>query len=180
VKDPKGLLVKFITELRLVCALVLLGAGPLHWWWLAAVALGVGIVTDLVDGPLARRWYVTSESGAILHAYATVALTFCAMVGAQWGGAWYWWVAIVVALAGLFLAELRPRLRGGWDALRTVVRPAVNITLLGALMTTFVGHWLHADYATVGALVFVAGVFVAIAKAEDIKRTFDLAKNYPR
>jgi len=74
-----------LTILRLVLVpvfLVLLFAHPLDFGWRlgATVAFGVAILTDLLDGKLARRYNLVSDFGKIWDPIADKALTGAAFI----------------------------------------------------------------------------------------------------
>lgn len=137
-KKVRRKLVNVVTGVRVACGAVLLGAIPLHWWALAAGVLALGIVTDLIDGRLARRWRTESAAGRHLHYNATVFLAVGGTIGAVFGGVWVGWLFPAVAFGYVLDNMLRRRLRGVAQRVRKVVSPVAHCLLLGALMTTLV------------------------------------------
>lgn len=90
-----------LTILRLVLVpvfLVLLFAHPLDFGWrLAATgAFGVAILTDLLDGKLARRYNLVSDFGKIWDPIADKALTGAAFISLSILGELWWWVTILI------------------------------------------------------------------------------------
>ena len=88
-----------LTAMRLVCI------GPCAWaivsghWGLAAGLFGIAIVSDYLDGPLARRFNHASPIGGLFD-HATDALFVTVNLGAlSWIGLLNPWLPVLVALA---------------------------------------------------------------------------------
>jgi cardiolipin synthase (CMP-forming) len=135
------MLVNTITQARLMCALMLLFTPLLGWWWQSAAFLAIGVLTDVVDGPLARKWGVTSRHGANLHFLASTLLTTGALLGVVFAGAWTWWVWIIVASSYSLYLPLMTRLHGRWLTVCVNIYLVAKIALLCALTTTYIARW---------------------------------------
>jgi CDP-diacylglycerol--glycerol-3-phosphate 3-phosphatidyltransferase len=116
-----------LTSLRLVIAavfFVLLSVGdyqgrdlvvtpksPLWRYLVAAVLFGLAALTDLLDGPLARRWKVVSKFGRVMDPFADKVLVvgaFVMLAGPSFGldegdkphfqvsGVWPWMVVVIL------------------------------------------------------------------------------------
>ncbi|MEP6480368.1 MAG: CDP-alcohol phosphatidyltransferase family protein, partial [Rhodoglobus sp.] len=66
--------------------------------WVAAVIFVVAIVTDTVDGILARRQNLVTDFGKILDPIADKVLTGGALVALSILGELWWWVTIVILI----------------------------------------------------------------------------------
>jgi CDP-diacylglycerol--glycerol-3-phosphate 3-phosphatidyltransferase len=64
-------------------------------WW-AALVFGAAILTDKIDGDLARRHNIVTDFGKVMDPIADKALTGMALVGLSIIGELWWWVTIVV------------------------------------------------------------------------------------
>ncbi|TXN31530.1 CDP-diacylglycerol--glycerol-3-phosphate 3-phosphatidyltransferase [Lacisediminihabitans profunda] len=120
--------------------------GPLRW--VAAVIFVVAIVTDTVDGILARRQNLVTDFGKILDPIADKVLTGGALVALSILGELWWWVTIVILIREFGITIFRfavirtrviPAVASG--KLKTVLQ-AVGISLLLFPFWTIVGVWV--------------------------------------
>ena len=110
-----------LTALRFIAALVTAIAAFSGAWTLALVAFIVGILSDALDGPMARRWPYTAEESARMwwrqrkdpHAWdnnADLVLSTCGLLSVTFGLFDFWpafFAFIGVALlSGCFLLAL--------------------------------------------------------------------------
>lgn len=122
-----------LTALRLVLVpvfgWVLLAQHDTGWRVVAAAAFGVAVLTDLLDGEVARRRGLVTDVGKIADPIADKALIGTALVGLSVLGELPWWVTVVVLVRELGITLLRlvvirhgvmPAGRGG--KLKTVVQ----------------------------------------------------------
>jgi CDP-diacylglycerol---glycerol-3-phosphate 3-phosphatidyltransferase len=73
------------------------GGGDSHGWrWLAYGLFVVAMITDKVDGDIARRHNLVTNFGKIADPIADKAITGMAFVGLSVIGALWWWVTILV------------------------------------------------------------------------------------
>ena len=123
----------------------------------------VAIATDLVDGALARRLGVASETGLLLDAVADKVLTGC-LWASLWSAGWCpWWLAAPM-LARVALIAV------GWLFWRRLGR-VWSPNLTGRLMVTYEGialavllfhePWLGVSWPSVG--VAIGGISLAFA-----------------
>lgn len=119
--------------------------GPLRW--VAAVIFVVAIVTDTVDGILARRQNLVTDFGKILDPIADKVLTGGALVALSILGELWWWVTIVILIREFGITIFRfavirtrviPAVASG--KLKTVLQ-AVGISLLLFPLWRIVGVW---------------------------------------
>jgi CDP-diacylglycerol--glycerol-3-phosphate 3-phosphatidyltransferase len=115
--------------------------------WVAAVIFVVAIVTDTVDGILARRQNLVTDFGKILDPIADKVLTGGALVALSILGELWWWVTIVILVREFGITIFRfavirtrviPAVASG--KLKTVLQ-AVGISLLLFPFWTIVGVW---------------------------------------
>jgi CDP-diacylglycerol--glycerol-3-phosphate 3-phosphatidyltransferase len=174
-----------LTTLRIVLvpffgyAMLQDGGDSIGWRITAFVIFTVGMITDKVDGDLARKHNLITDFGKIADPIADKAITGMAfialsIVGSQAGESWYvaggevwWWVTIVVLVREWSVTLLR------LSIMKDIVIPAAQ---LGKIKTTaqgvalgFLALPLVADdhaWGTVGEIVFYAAqVILAIAVA---------------
>lgn len=82
------------------------GADDAHRAW-ACLVFVVGVLTDRVDGDLARRRQLVTRLGTILDPMADKALTGMAFVGLSLIGALWWWVTVLVMVREVGITGLR-------------------------------------------------------------------------
>ncbi|MFX4270958.1 CDP-diacylglycerol--glycerol-3-phosphate 3-phosphatidyltransferase [Propionibacteriaceae bacterium Y1685] len=75
-------------------------AHPDDFWWRVGTAavFTVAILTDLLDGHLARKHNIVTDFGKIADPIADKALTGMAFVGLSILGELWWWVTIVILI----------------------------------------------------------------------------------
>lgn len=121
--------------------------GPLRW--LAAVLFVVAIVTDSVDGNLARSRNLVTNLGILLDPIADKVLTSGALVVLSVLGELPWWVTVVILVREVGITAFRfavltdrvvPASRGG--KLKTVLQ-AVAITMALLPLPQLLGPWVH-------------------------------------
>jgi len=106
--DPLRLLPHGLTALRLALApvlylLILTGEGDA-----AATVLAIAMLTDAIDGPLARRFGIASRAGAHFDFWADFVLIEAAFAGFAATGTGPWAIPVLTALTfGLFVATVR-------------------------------------------------------------------------
>lgn len=160
-----GNVANIITVVRILMApvfiwLLLADAGQMGALrWIAAALFIVAIVTDSVDGILARRQNLITDLGKILDPIADKVLIGGALVSLSILGELPWWVTIVIMVRELGITAFRfavlrsrviPASRGG--KLKTIMQ-AVAITFFLLPLTVLFGDWI----------LWVDGVLMAIA-----------------
>ena len=97
-----GNLANIITVIRILIApivlwLMVIDAGELGVWRFVAAGLFIlSISTDGIDGAIARRRNLITNSGILLDPVADKALTGAAFIGLAWLAELPWWVVIFV------------------------------------------------------------------------------------
>jgi CDP-diacylglycerol--glycerol-3-phosphate 3-phosphatidyltransferase len=159
-----------LTTLRIVLvpffgwALLMDGGDSILWRTVAAGIFAVAMITDKVDGDIARSRGLITDFGKIADPIADKAITGMALIALSIVGDVWWWVTIVVLLREWSVTLLR------LSILKDVVIAAAQS---GKIKTTFQGVALgllvlplpHGDahggefdrFGTAGEVVFYAG-----------------------
>lgn len=160
-----------LTTLRIVMvpffawALLVDGGDSQGWRWVAYVLFGLAMITDKIDGDLARKHNLVTNFGKIADPIADKAITGMAFIGLSIIGALWWWVTIIVLLREWSVTFARI------SVAKHVVMPAAQ---LGKLKTTaqalalggFIGPFkdLEGGWDVVGEVVWWASaVLMAVA-----------------
>ncbi len=140
--------------------------GPLRY---AAAALFVlAIATDSVDGILARRQNLVTNTGKLLDPIADKVLISGALVSLSALGELWWWVTIVILIRELGITAFRfavlrhrviPASFGG--KFKTVMQSVAISFYLVPLWVPF-GGWMHWVNAVLMALAVILTVFTGI------------------
>ncbi|MEO5666200.1 MAG: CDP-diacylglycerol--glycerol-3-phosphate 3-phosphatidyltransferase [Nocardioides sp.] len=123
-----------LTTLRIVLVPVLAwallhdGGDSTMWRWIAFVIFVGAMITDKIDGDLARKHNLITDFGKIADPIADKAITGMAFIGLSLVGDIWWWVTIVVLIREWSVTLLR------LSVLKQVVIPAA---LSGKIKTTF-------------------------------------------
>ncbi|MBB3044283.1 CDP-diacylglycerol--glycerol-3-phosphate 3-phosphatidyltransferase [Nocardioides sp. LMS-CY] len=123
-----------LTTLRIVMvpffawALLVDGGESITWRFVAFVIFAVAMITDKIDGDLARKHDLVTNFGKIADPIADKAITGMAFIGLSIVGDIWWWVTIVVLLREWSVTLLR------LSILKKVVIAAAD---LGKIKTTF-------------------------------------------
>jgi CDP-diacylglycerol--glycerol-3-phosphate 3-phosphatidyltransferase len=163
-----------LTGLRIVivpffgAALLQDGGDSILWRTIAAVLFAAAMITDKIDGDIARARGLVTNFGKIADPIADKALTGMAFVGLSIVGDIWWWVTIVVLLREWSVTVLR------LSILRRVVVAAARSgkvkTVLQAVALTALSlplRQVHAPLHGIGVVLFYAyevllGVAVAM------------------
>lgn len=95
------------------------GNDPL-WRWVAFALFAVAMITDKIDGDLARKHGLVTDFGKIADPIADKAITGMAFIGLSIVGDVWWWVTVVVLLREWSVTLLR------LSVLKQVVIPAAR------------------------------------------------------
>ncbi|WP_110240138.1 CDP-diacylglycerol--glycerol-3-phosphate 3-phosphatidyltransferase [Nocardioides gilvus] len=115
-----------LTVLRIVMvpffawALLMDGGDSALWRWVAFGIFVVAMITDKIDGDLARKYNLVTDFGKIADPIADKAITGMALIGLSLVGDVWWWVTIVVLLREWSVTLLR------LSVLKRVVMPAAQ------------------------------------------------------
>lgn len=90
------------------------------WRWIAFGIFAVAMITDKVDGDLARKHNLVTDFGKIADPIADKAMTGMAFIGLSIVGDIWWWVTIVVLIREWSVTLLR------LSVLKQVVIPAAQ------------------------------------------------------
>jgi len=136
--------------------------------YLAAALFIIAIITDSVDGLLARRQNLVTDFGKILDPIADKVLIGGALVSLSILGELWWWVTIVIMVREIGITVFRfviirirvvPASRGG--KLKTVFQ-AVAISLYLVPTWLLLGDWMHWVNAVVMAIALVLTVVTGV------------------
>jgi CDP-diacylglycerol--glycerol-3-phosphate 3-phosphatidyltransferase len=83
------------------------GGNDPQWRWVAFAIFAVAMVTDKIDGDLARKHNLITDFGKIADPIADKAITGMAFIGLSIVGDVWWWVTIVVLLREWSVTLLR-------------------------------------------------------------------------
>jgi CDP-diacylglycerol--glycerol-3-phosphate 3-phosphatidyltransferase len=95
------------------------GNDPL-WRWVAFALFAIAMITDKVDGDLARKHGLITDFGKIADPIADKAITGMALIGLSVVGDVWWWVTVVVLLREWSVTLLR------LSVLKQIVIPAAQ------------------------------------------------------
>ncbi|MDP9165134.1 MAG: CDP-diacylglycerol--glycerol-3-phosphate 3-phosphatidyltransferase [Actinomycetota bacterium] len=151
-----------LTGLRIVLVPVFLAAlfvgdgHESHWRIVAFVIFAAAVVTDRVDGAVARGYDMVTEFGKLADPIADKALIGAALIGLSLLGDLPWWVTVVILVREIGVTVLRfavirggviPASRGG--KLKTLVQAVA----IGLFVLPLTGPWLTAAWAFMWAAI---------------------------
>lgn len=175
-------LANFLTLLRLVLVpifLLALFAGDGHQTpsrIAAFVIFAVAVITDRLDGALARNYGMVTEFGTLADPIADKALIGAALIGLSMLGHLPWWVTVLILVREVGITVLRfavlhrgviPASRGG--KLKTLVQAAA----IGLFVLPLSGSWLVAASVVMAAavvLTVVTGADYVASAVRDLRR----------
>jgi CDP-diacylglycerol--glycerol-3-phosphate 3-phosphatidyltransferase len=122
------------------------GGDSVLWRTVAAVLFFVAMVTDKVDGDIARSRGLVTNFGKIADPIADKAMTGMAFIGLSIVGDIWWWVTIIVLLREWSVTILRLSILKPLDEIGLVLFYAFEVTLAGAVvMTMWSGYEFFRD-----------------------------------
>ena len=153
------------------------------WRWVAYALFLVAMITDKIDGDLARKHDLVTDFGKIADPIADKALTGMAFVGLSIIGELWWWVTIVVLVREWGITLMRvwlirtgvvmPAGRGG--KLKTVAQ-TLALALLIAPVLLFTGFWAPLGEFVWGVGVAAMGVAVVLTVATGVDYVIDTVR----
>lgn len=155
--------------------LLFLLAGDGHQMKSRVIAFGifaVAVLTDRLDGLLARSYHLETEFGKLADPIADKMLIGAALIGLSVLGDLPWWVTVVILVREIGITVLRfavisrgviPASRGG--KLKTLVQ-SIAIGLFILPLNSWSGPWL-----TVAWVVMGAGIVLTVATGLDYVRS---------
>jgi CDP-diacylglycerol--glycerol-3-phosphate 3-phosphatidyltransferase len=159
--------------------LLALFAGDGHetrWRIIAFVIFAAAVITDRVDGALARSFDLVTEFGKLADPIADKALIGAALIGLSLLGDLPWWVTIVILVREIGVTILRfavlrrgviPASRGG--KLKTLVQALA----IGLFVLPLSGAWLTGAWVLMWAavvLTVVTGLDYVVSALRDGRR----------
>ncbi len=172
-------LANILTGIRMVLVpvfLVVLFIGDGHetfWRIIAFTIFTVAVITDRLDGALARSYGMVTEFGTLADPIADKALIGSALIGLSMLGDLPWWVTIVILVREIGITLLRlavlrhgviPASRGG--KLKTLVQAVA----IGLFILPLSGPWLSAAWVIMWAavvLTVLTGVDYVVSAIRD-------------
>jgi CDP-diacylglycerol---glycerol-3-phosphate 3-phosphatidyltransferase len=159
-----------LTTLRIVMvpffgwALLVDGGDSVLWRCVAWVVFVAAMITDKVDGDIARSRNLVTDFGKIADPIADKALTGMAFVGLSVIGDLWWWVTILVLVREWGITLLRL-----WVIRHGVMAAGRGGKLKTVLQTVALGMFilpikiLQDDWGTVGSLLWGLAVLLMVA-----------------
>ncbi|MGC4111655.1 MAG: CDP-diacylglycerol--glycerol-3-phosphate 3-phosphatidyltransferase [Nocardioides sp.] len=155
------------------------GGDSILWRCLATVVFAIAMVTDKVDGDIARSRGLITNFGKIADPIADKAMTGMALIGLSIVGDVWWWVTIVVLVREWSVTLLRLSIlkrvvvAAAWSGKVKTTLQAVALTGL-SLPLRQVHHPLH----DAGTVLFYAGeVLLAAAVAMTLWSGFEFFRD---
>ena len=167
---PVANIANLLTVLRLILVpvfLLFLFAGDGHHNQsriIAFIIFAVAVLTDRLDGSLARSYHLETEFGKLADPIADKMLIGAALIGLSILGDMPWWVTVVILVREIGITTLRfavisrgviPASRGG--KLKTLVQ-AVAIGLFILPLDSWSGPWLTVAWVVMGAAILLTVV----------------------
>jgi CDP-diacylglycerol---glycerol-3-phosphate 3-phosphatidyltransferase len=153
------------------------------WRWIALGLFTLAMITDKIDGDLARKHDLVTDFGKIADPIADKALTGMAFVGLSIIGELWWWVTIVVLVREWGITLMRvwlirngvvmPSGRGG--KLKTTVQ-GLALALLVMPVLLFPGPWAPVGEFLWGVGVSVMGLAFVLTVATGVDYIVDTVK----
>ncbi len=107
------------------------GGDSTTWRWVAFALFAVAMITDKIDGDLARKHNLITDFGKIADPIADKAITGMALIGLSIVGDVWWWVTVVVLLREWGVTLLR------LSVLKQVVIPAARSGKIKTVLQAF-------------------------------------------
>ena len=182
-----------LTTLRIVMvpffgwALLHDGGQDVGWRWIAFVLFGLAMLTDKIDGDLARKHDLVTDFGKIADPIADKAMTGMAFIGlaiiADFMPAWAWWTITVLVLVrewGVTFARL--------SIAKEIVMPAkqsgkVKTTMQALALGGFVAPFglLDGGLAFVGDLMWwISALALAVAVVLTMTSGYEFTRDVVR
>ncbi|MDT5010841.1 MAG: CDP-diacylglycerol---glycerol-3-phosphate 3-phosphatidyltransferase [Mycobacterium sp.] len=170
-----------LTVVRLVLVPVFLfalfagGGHESHWRIVAFIIFAIAMVTDRLDGALARSYGMVTEFGKLADPIADKALLCAALIGLSLLHDLWWWVTVVILVREIGVTILRfavihrgviPASHGG--KLKTLVQAIA----IGLLILPLSGVWHTSVLALMGValvLTVVTGIDYVVQAIRDTK-----------
>lgn len=145
------------------------------WRWVAFGLFAAAMITDKIDGDLARKHNLITDFGKIADPIADKALTGMAFVGLSVVGELWWWVTVVVLVREWGITLMRfwlirtgvvmPAGRGG--KLKTVIQ-TLALALLIMPLKMLTGPWETVGLVIWWGAIVLMGVAVALTVATGV------------
>lgn len=174
-----------LTTLRIVMvpffgwALLTEGGDDLGWRWIAYGLFAVAMITDKIDGDLARKHDLVTNFGKIADPIADKAITGMAFIGLSIIYPVMWWITIPVLLRewGVTLARLSIAKQVVMPATQSgKVKTMAQALALGGLIAPF--HYLSGAWDVPGDVVWwLAVALMAVAVVLTMTSGYEFARD---
>jgi CDP-diacylglycerol---glycerol-3-phosphate 3-phosphatidyltransferase len=170
-----------LTVLRIllvpVFLVLLLGHGGEDpgWRLWAFIVFGLAMLTDKIDGDLARRWDLITDFGKIADPIADKSLMAAALIGLWLIGVLPWWIPVIILVRELGITVLRlviirwvvlPASKGG--KLKTLLQTlAIGLFILLLPLATVVPEPVTVGLIITAWVVMTAAVVVTLVTGVD-------------
>lgn len=182
-----------LTTLRIVMvpffgwALLHDGGASIGWRWVAWVLFCLAMITDKIDGDLARKHNLVTNFGKIADPIADKAITGMAFIGlaiiADFMPAWLWWTVTVVVLTREWAVTLA-RLSVAKDVVMPAKQSGKVKTVMQAIaLAGFIAPFglLTGPFAVVGdAIWWLSAVALAVAVVLTVTSGWEFARDVLR
>ncbi len=167
-------------------ALLVDGGESNGWRWIAYVLFAVAMITDKIDGDLARKHDLITDFGKIADPIADKAITGMAFIGLSVIGELWWWVTIVVLLRewSVTIARLSIAKHVVMAASQSgKVKTMAQALALGGFVAPFRhldGHWETPGLVVWWAAAVLMGVAVLLTLASGLEFARDALRQRGR
>lgn len=164
-----------LTILRLALAAIFVIARESAMTWgatIAALAFGAAVLTDYLDGVLARRWGCETDFGRLMDPLADKVLVAAALVCLAWSHDIPAWAAIVLISRDFLITGLRQLALSNGTVLAAdpagKTKTASQMIMIGFfLLRDGAGDWLHMEawppaVILAGQILLAASVILSI------------------
>lgn len=170
---PNALTIARIVMVPVVLAVLLWRPDDQLWRWLATGLFSVAMLTDFVDGFLARRWQVVSAFGKLADPIADKIMVVGLLLGLAWLDEVPWVMAGVVVArevlvtVGRLLVASKSVVAAGWSGKVKTAAQTVGLFMMLAPWSWLWSQW-HAVALVVLWLATVLTVFSGLVVARSL------------
>ncbi|WP_137147857.1 CDP-diacylglycerol--glycerol-3-phosphate 3-phosphatidyltransferase [Mycolicibacterium sp. CR10] len=148
--------VRFVLVPVFLVALFVGDGHETYWRIVAFIIFAVAVITDRIDGALARSYGMVTEFGTLADPIADKALIGAALIGLSVLGDLPWWVTAVILVreVGVTLLRLAVLRRGVIPASRGgKLKTLVQAVAIGLFVLPLSGGWLTGAWVIMAAAV---------------------------
>lgn len=176
---PNALTVLRILMVPLFLVLLLAAGGqdPTMRMWAFAV-FAAAMITDKIDGDLARKWNIVTDFGKLADPIADKTLMSAALIGLVIVGTLPWWVPVVILVREFGITVMRlaiakrivlPASKGG--KLKTVLQTvALGLFILWVPVAHIASGGVTVAFLVIAWVILVAAIVVTLVTGVDYVR----------